>query len=130
MPTDRYDSNTYYQYVENGSKNYQGRFSETGQLNKIVRAYAQPSSDRCPVRILDLYLSKLPPGSTAFYMQPKQRVPESGQSRYKSTTVGVNPLKNMMTKISELGGLPIKYTNYSYFCLVYVHLRCTRENSG
>ena len=53
MPTDRYDGNTYYQYVENGYKNY---FSEeTGQSNKIVRANAQPSSDRCPVRILDLY---------------------------------------------------------------------------
>ena len=45
-------------------------------------------------------------------MQPKQRACESGQSWYKSTPVGVNPLKNM-TKISELGGLPIKYTNHS-----------------
>jgi hypothetical protein len=113
VPKDRYDSNTCYQYVENGSKNYQGRFSETGQSNKIVRAYAQPNSDRCPVRLLDSYLSKLPPGSTAFYMQPKQRVPDPGQSWYKNTPVGVNPLKNMMTKISELGGLPIKYTNHS-----------------
>ena len=113
VPADDYHSKTYYQYVENGSKNYQGCFSETGQPNKIVRAYAQPSDDRCPVRILDLYLGKLPPDSTAFYMQPKQRVPASGQPWYKSTPVGVNPLKNMMTKISELGGLPLKYTNHS-----------------
>ena len=63
----RADSNNYYQYVENGSKNYQGCFSETGQCNKIVRAYAQPNSDCCPVCILDLYLRKLPTGST-FYM--------------------------------------------------------------
>ena len=90
VPADRYDSNTYYQYVENGSKNYQGRFSEIGQSNKIVRAYAQPNSDHCPVYILDLYLSKLPPGSTAFYMQPKQRAPEPGQPWFKSTPVGVN----------------------------------------
>ena len=33
VPADRYDGNTYYQYVENGSKNYQGHFSETGQSN-------------------------------------------------------------------------------------------------
>ena len=25
----------------------------------------------------------------------------------------MNPVKNMMTKISELGGLPMKYTNHS-----------------
>ena len=55
IPEDGYDSSTYYQYVENGSKNYQGRFSETGQVNKIGRAYAQPDSgSRCPVRVLDL----------------------------------------------------------------------------
>ena len=113
VPEEGYLSSTYYQYVENGSKNYQGRFSETGQLNKIVRAYAQPASNRCPVRILDVYLGKLPSDATAFYMQPKQRVPLSGQPWYKSTPVGVNPLKNMMTKISELGGLPVKYTNHS-----------------
>ena len=88
----------------------QGHFSETGQPNKIVRAYAQPSSDRSPVRILDLYFGKLPPNSTSFYMQ---RVSASGQPWYKSTPVGVNPLKNMMTKISEIGGLPLKYTNHS-----------------
>ena len=50
--------------------------------------------------------------STAFYMQPKQRATEFGQSWYKSIPVGVNPLKNT-TKISELGGLRIKYTNHS-----------------
>ena len=55
IPTNGYASSTYYQYVENGSKNYQGRFSEMGQAIKMGRAYAQPnSSDRCPVRILDL----------------------------------------------------------------------------
>ena len=50
---DGYSSSTYYQYVENGSKNYQGRFSETGQANKVGRTYAQPTLwNRCPVRIL------------------------------------------------------------------------------
>lgn len=58
VPVEGYDTKTHYQYMENGSKNYQGRFSETGQSNKIVCAYAQPDSDRCPVRILDLYLKQ------------------------------------------------------------------------
>ena len=109
IPADGYDASTYYQYIENGSKNYQGRFSETGQANKIGRAYAQPNSgDKCPVRVLDLYLKKLPPGSTAFYMQPVQKLPaDPYQALFKNTPVGVNPLKNMMTKVSELAGLSV-----------------------
>jgi hypothetical protein len=115
VPTDGYSGSTYYQYVENGSKNYQGRFNETGQPNKVGRAHAQPNSGtRCPVRILDLYLEKLPPGSTAFYMQPLQKLPtESSQPWFKNMPVGVNPLKNMMAKVSELAGVSVKYTNHS-----------------
>lgn len=64
-----YACTTYYQ--ENGSKNYQGTFSETGQCNKVVCAY---SASRCTVHIFNLYLSKLAPESTAFYMQPMQNV--------------------------------------------------------
>ena len=30
IPKDGYDSSTYYQYIENGSKNYQGRLSAKG----------------------------------------------------------------------------------------------------
>ena len=79
------------------------------------RAHAQPnSSDRCPVRVLDLYLKNLPPGSTAFYMQPVQKLPaDLYQAWFKNTLVGVNPLKNTMTKVSELAGLSVKYTNHS-----------------
>ena len=108
-------SSTYYQYVQNGSKNYQGRFSETGQANKVGRTYAQPSlGNRCPVRILDSYLSKLPPGSTAFYMQPVQKPPaDSSKPWFKNMPMGVNPLKTMMAKVSELAGLPVKYNNHS-----------------
>ncbi|MCG8621708.1 MAG: site-specific integrase, partial [Proteobacteria bacterium] len=99
--------------VENGSKNYQGRFSETDQANTIF--YAHPNSrEKCAMHILDLYLKKLPPGSTAFYMQPVQKLPaDPYQVWFKSIPVGVNPLKNMMTKVSELAGLSVKYTNHS-----------------
>ena len=114
-PIDGYSSSTYYQYVENGSKNYQGRFSETGQGNKVGRTYAQPTlGNRCPVRILDSYLSKLPSGPTAFYLQPLQKPPaDSSKPWFKNMPMGVNPLKTMMAKVSELAGLPVKYNNHS-----------------
>lgn len=42
VPADGYDSNTYYQYIENGSKNYQGRFSETGRpIRLFERMFSQ-----------------------------------------------------------------------------------------
>ena len=61
VPSSGYDSNTHYVYVENGSKNYQGHFSETGKDNKVVRAFVQPGSSRCPVVIwINICLSSLP----------------------------------------------------------------------
>ena len=59
-------------------------------------------------------LKKLPPGSTAFYMQPVQKQPaDPSRAWYKNMAVGVNPPKNMMTKVSELARLPVRYTNHS-----------------
>ena len=47
-------------------------------------------------------------------MQPMPKVPSDPARRwFKNTPVGVNPLKCMMIKISELAGLPVKYTNHS-----------------
>ena len=101
-PSTRYDKGTHYVYVENGSKNYQGRFSETGQANKVVSAYAQPGSKRCPVKILDKYLSKLPSGAVPFYMQPLVSVPADPKKPwFKNVPVCVNPLHCMMSKISS-----------------------------
>ena len=88
-------------YVENGWKNYQGLFSEKGQSNKVGHAYAQPRlGNRCTVRILDSHLNELSPRSTAFYMQPLQKLPtDPSQPWFKNMPVGVNPLKKMMAKV-------------------------------
>ena len=118
VPLEGYDADTKYVYTENGSKNYQGRFSETGQQNKIVHVYAQVDScDRCPVRVIDFYFAKIHLTSdssiSAFYRQPKESSVPLGVAWYKNIPVGVNPLKNMMSQISNLAGLPVKYTNHS-----------------
>jgi len=67
-----------------------------------------------PSSYLDLYLSKLPTNASTFYMQPMtqlQKLPL--KPWYKVTPVGVNPLKGMMAKISDLAGLTSVYTNHS-----------------
>ena len=113
VPSDgSYSKESFYEYVEHGSKNHQGKFAEIDS-NKVSRAFAQPGSGRCPVKILDLYLSKLP-HNYYFYMQPLQAVPsDPHRPWYKTTPIGVNPLKNMLPKVSELAGLRSRYTNHS-----------------
>ena len=61
-----------------------------------------------------MYLSKLLCNPVAFYMQPLAKVPTLPHKLwYKVTPVGVNPLKEMMPKISSLAGLKVSYTNHS-----------------
>ena len=76
VPSDgSYSKDSYYKYVEHGSKNYQGKFAEIDS-NNVTCAYAQPRLMHCPVMIIDLYISKLPLQPKAFYMQPLSKVPD------------------------------------------------------
>ena len=68
--TSVYDSSVYYQYTEFISKNNQHRLKDNDMRNKQVRTYALPGSDRCLVKLLDTYLSKLVPNSEHFYTCP------------------------------------------------------------
>ena len=50
-----------YMYVENGSKNRSGTFSQKYIPNKSVPIYANAMlGDHCHIRVLDTYISKLP----------------------------------------------------------------------
>ena len=114
VPSDgSYSKESFYEYVEHGSKNHQGKFAEIDS-NKVSWAFAQPGSSHCPVRILDLHLSKLPQLYSLLNMQPLQAVPSDPQHPwYKATPIGVNLLKNMMPKVSELARPRSSYTNHS-----------------
>ena len=61
-PSDRtiYSADVYYQYTEFISKNNQHRFKDAKVKNKEVRVYSRPGTERCLVKMLDVYLSKLP----------------------------------------------------------------------
>ena len=68
VDTKLHDGKTYYEYAENGSKNRQGRFDQVQCGHKVVTAYAQPGNRKCIVKLLDVYLSKLPSGTDTFYL--------------------------------------------------------------
>ena len=107
-----YNENVYYQYVEHGSKNYQGRLCDRDS-NKVSRIYAQPGFSHCPVRLIDIYLSKLPSDPKSFYMQLMQKIDHRVACPwYQVSPVEVNTLKNMMSRMSALAGLSNRYTNH------------------
>ncbi|XP_011407854.1 PREDICTED: glutamine-rich protein 1-like [Amphimedon queenslandica] len=116
FPSDQslYSSDTYYEYMEYISKNNIHRFKDINTTNKCVRAYAKPDNERCLVRLLDFYLSKLPPDPPAFYLRPLLNIPVSPDLPwYAKMPIGANTLKNVVPEISEEAGIGVRYTNHS-----------------
>ena len=62
-----YSADVYYEYTEFISKNNQHRFKDINCSNKRLWVFATPGCDRCVVRLLDTYISRLPE-SLAFYL--------------------------------------------------------------
>ncbi len=108
-----YSDDVYYEYQEFISKNNQHRFKDINATNKSVRVYARQSSHRCIIRLLDLYISKLPPDTSAFYLRPLDKIPTAGKLWYCKSRVGVNKLKTFMSEITAESGVTVHYTNHS-----------------
>ena len=109
-----YNEEVYYQYTEFISKNNQHRFKDTNISNKQVRSYAFPGNNRCLVKLLDCYLSKLPPNSSYLYMRPLPAFPDDlSRPSYTKQRVGINSIKQFLPRICDACGLGRKYTNHS-----------------
>ena len=67
-----------YSYTENASKNRSGGLAQVHVENKCVEIYRNPEAgDRCHCRVLDLYISKLPPEAKEkdlFYVRPMEKL--------------------------------------------------------
>ena len=114
VDTKKYDDSTYYEYVELISKNNQHRFKDIHMKNKTVKVYAIVGSDRCYVKMLDFYLSKLTEEPKSFYLRPLKDCPKDDTKPwYVNMPVGVNTLKSMLPKMSEEAGTINRYTNHS-----------------
>ena len=95
QPTDVcvYSTEVYYEYTEYISKNNQHSFKDAKGKNKVVKAYAQPASEQCLVKLLDRYLSLLPVGSDYFYLRPCKDFPtDASRPAYSRQRVGINQL--------------------------------------
>ena len=105
-----------YVYVENGSKNRNGTFSQRFIPNKTVPIYSNPElKERCHVYILDLYFSKLPQvENDVFYLRPLASVPiNKDLPWFTSVPVGRNELSKTVQKMCQLAGITGHKTNHS-----------------
>ena len=101
-----------YVYYENTSKNRNGSFKQLRVKSKVVPLYPTPDAgERCPVSILDKYISKLPSEAKEkdiFYARPLEIIPDNPDKPwYSGVHVGKNTLhaklKNMC-KAAEISG--------------------------
>ncbi len=97
-----YTTSTYYEYFEFASKNNQHRFRDIHCKNKCVKAYANCESDKCVVKILDFFRTKMPNEPRAFYLRPLEKTPtDPDKTWFVNTPVGVNTLNTVVSKIFE-----------------------------
>ena len=82
--------------------------------NKCVEILENPEAgDRCPCRLLDHYISKLPveaKDKDLFYVHPVEK-PKLGAAWYYSIPIGRNKLAQMVPEICRIGGISGHKTN-------------------
>ena len=103
----------YYQYTEFISKNNQHRFKDAKVKSIEVRMYSRHGTERCLVKLLDVYLSKLPHDSLHLYMHLLREIPsDCTKPHYTQHRVGVNALKAVLPNLSGELGCVGRYTNH------------------
>ena len=100
----------HYVYHENVSKNHNGSFKKIHVKRKIVPIYPCPQvEERCPVHILDTYISKLPPYAAErdlFYLHPLQQMPSDPNAPwYAPVPVGRDTLQKKFHIMCQQAGI-------------------------
>ena len=104
-----------YRNTENASKNRPGGIKELKSDHKLVMIIANPDvGERCPVSILDKYISKLPLAlDKAFYCKRLTIIPkDESQPWFTAVPVGRNLLSKMVREMCVEAGITGKKTNH------------------
>ena len=125
VPQDKsvYNTSVYYEYIELVSKNNQHRFKDINAQNKVIRAYALPGNQKCIVKLLDKFLSLLPPDAPYFYMQANEELyEEQAGFTFARQRVGINVLKTVLPLLSKESGIKVQYTDHSLCATSITHM--------
>ena len=106
-----------YVYYENTSKNRNGTFKQLRVKNKVVPLHPCPEAgERCPVFVLDKYISKLPVEAKEkdlFYVRPLEKTSSVNKPWYSSVPVGKHSLQAKMKHMCSEAGISGHKTNHS-----------------
>ena len=107
-----------YVYHENVSKNRNGSFKQLHVSSKVVPVYSCPEAgQRCPVYLLDLYISKLPEEAKEkdlVYVRPLEKQPhDPSKPWYSAVPLGNHTLQQMVKKMCSDAGIGGHKTNHS-----------------
>ena len=107
----------HYIYSENVSKNRNGSFKQLHIKNKTVPIFAcAEASDRCPVYLINLYISKLPQKavkSDLFYVCPLHVISSDPWSPwYSAVPLGKHTLNDKVKKMCSDAGVTGNKTNH------------------
>ena len=107
-----------YIYYENISKNHNGSFKQLHVKSKVVPLYPCPDiGERCPVYILDKYISKLPDKfrkDDFFYARPLEKIPDDENAPwYAPVPLGKHTLQSMVQKMCTEAKIEGCKTNHS-----------------
>lgn len=72
--------------------------------------FEKPGSEFCPIASLLKYLTKLPPKTTALYLQPKKELRD--EMWYSHVPLGVNYLGSMLSRMCKEARTSVIYTNH------------------
>ena len=108
----------HYMYYENVSKTCNGSFRKLHLKSKVVPVFAVPEAgERCPVNILDNYISRLPQDAVSndlFYARPLEKFSnEEKMPWFTAVPLGKNTLQNMVKKMCATAGITGNKTNHS-----------------
>ena len=98
---------------EAGFKTNKGGLKHRRVEPKVVDMYAIEDVNKCPVRLLLYYLSKVPQqrSTQSLYLQPVKKY--SPGRWFHDRPVGANKLREVVKDIAEKAGLPGFYSNHS-----------------
>ena len=98
---------------ERGCKTNKGGLKHHKVEPKVVDMYAIKEVDRCPVRLLLTYLSKLPRNRKchALYLQPHKKFKPNPW--YYDRPVGANTLRDTVKEMCSKAGFPGFFSNHS-----------------
>uniref|UniRef100_A0A1X7TCK4 ZMYM2-like/QRICH1 C-terminal domain-containing protein n=1 Tax=Amphimedon queenslandica TaxID=400682 RepID=A0A1X7TCK4_AMPQE len=107
-----------YVYTENSSKNKQGGLKQMRLDRKVVTVVANSKiGERCPVYILDKYISKLPDKAKEmdlFYCRAYPKLPKNPNDPwYIATPIGKNTLSTMVRDMCLEAGVEGEKSNHS-----------------